>query len=91
MYCNDVHGFLSGMNCVYESSELRLFIDSSMANLTCVLLSNAVKFGSIPIEHSVSMKKSYETMQIVLTKLDYSKHNWVICGDLKVLNMLLGQ
>ena len=30
------------------------------------------------------MKESYETMQVVLTKLDYSKHNWVIWGDLKV-------
>ena len=37
------------------------------------------------------MKESYKTMQVVLTKLDYSKYNWVICGDLKVLSMLLEQ
>ena len=43
------------------------------------------------IGHSVSMKESYKAMQVVLTKLDYSKNNWVICGDLKVFSMLLGQ
>ena len=77
------------MNCVYETSEWRLFIDSSNSSLKCVLLNNGGKYASIPIGNSVSMKESYETIQRVLTKLDYSEHNWVICGDLKVLNMLL--
>ena len=88
VYCNDMHGL---MNCVCEPSEWRLFIGSSMASLKCVFFSNEGKYASIPIGHSVFMKESYETMQVVLTKLDYSKHNWVICGDLKVLSMLLGQ
>ena len=84
MYCNDEHDLLSGMNCIYKP-EWRLFINSSMTSLKCVLVSNAGKYASIPIGHSVSMKESYKTMPVVLTKLDYSKHNRVICGDLKVL------
>ena len=38
VYCNDEHGLLSGINCVYEPSEWRLFIDSSVASLKRVLL-----------------------------------------------------
>lgn len=30
-------------------------------------------------------------MKLVLEKIKYSEHNWQICGDLKILNMILGQ
>ena len=37
------------------------------------------------------MKESYDSMKQVLEKLKYSEHNWKICGDLKIVCMLLGQ
>ena len=37
------------------------------------------------------MKKSYDSMKQVFEKLKYSEHNWKICGDLKIVCMLLGQ
>lgn len=79
------------MGCEYKSAEWRLFIDSSKVSLKCVLLHNGNKFASFPIGHSVQLKESYSTMKLVLAKVKYEDHKWVICGDLKVLSMLLGQ
>jgi len=37
------------------------------------------------------MKESYETMKLLLLKLQYSVHAWKIFVDVKVLNLLTGQ
>ena len=37
------------------------------------------------------MKEIYENMKSILDKIKYAEHEWVICGDLKVLSILLGQ
>ena len=79
------------MGTSYTPSEWRLFIDSSKRSLKCVLLHNGNKLASIPIGHSVQMKETYENMKIILDRIKYAEHDWVICGDLKVLAMLLGQ
>ena len=56
-----------------------------------MLLSNGNQYASIPIGHSVFLKESYQTMDFVLKKIKYNEHNWMICGDLKVISILLGQ
>jgi hypothetical protein len=33
----------------------------------------------------------YDNLKNVLEKVQYSLHEWMICGDFKVLSMLLGQ
>ena len=75
----------------YTPLEWRLFIDSSKRSLKCVLLHNGNKLASIPIGHSVQMKETYENIKTILDRIKYAEHDWVICGDLKVLSMLLGQ
>ena len=37
------------------------------------------------------MKKTYENIKTILDRIKCTEHEWVICGDLKVLSMLLGQ
>jgi hypothetical protein len=69
----------------------RLFIDSSKGSLKAVLLHNGSKYASVPVGHSVHLKESYENLALVLIKLNYTDHRWIICDDLKVLSMLLGQ
>lgn len=91
VFCDDIKGLLAAMGCQYQPHEWRLFIDSSKRSLKCVLLHNGNKFASIPIGHSVHLKESYENMKKVLQKLKYREHKLTICGDLKVLSMLLGQ
>ena len=75
----------------YDSKEWRLFIDSSKRSLKCVLLHNGNKFAAVPIGHSTSLKEQYQNVKLVLDKIAYFDHNWVICVDLKMVNFLLGQ
>ena len=37
------------------------------------------------------MKEQYDAIKRVLERINYSKHQWVICVDLKMVNFLLGQ
>lgn len=75
----------------YKKEEWRLFIDSSKTSLKAVLLHNGNTHASLPVGHSVHMKENYENLEIFLNKIDYATHDWMLCGDLKVICMLLGQ
>jgi len=92
VFCNDIGNLLkkTGLS-EYNPSEWRLFIDSLKRRLKCVLLNNGNKYGSIPIGHSNMMKEEYKAVSLVLEKINYREHQWVICVDLKVVNFLLGQ
>lgn len=91
VYCSYIPALNNEFGIDYKKEDWRLFIDSFKTSLKAVLLHNGNTFASIPVGHSVHMKESYENLEIVLTKIDYSGHGWMICGDLKVLCMLLSQ
>ncbi len=94
VYCTDISGLIStlgGGSLDYNASDWRLFIDSSKRSLKAVLLHNAGLYASVPIAHSVHLKESYENMQLLLEKINYVEHEFIVCGDLKVICMLLGQ
>lgn len=91
VYCSDIPGLMNEFGVEYKKEDWRLFIDSSKTSLKAVLLHNGNTYASIPVGHSVHMKESYENLEIVLNKIGYSAHGWMICGDLKVTCMLLGQ
>ena len=73
------------MGTSYTPSEWKLFIDSSKRSLKCVLLHKKNKLVSVPIGHLLQMKETYENMKTILDRIKYTEHEWVICGDLKVL------
>ena len=90
VYCHEVSGLLEKMGLTeYFPHDWRLFTDSSKRSLKCVLLHNGNKLGSIPIAHSTKMKEDYNTISLVLEKIKYHEHHWVICVDLKMVNFLL--
>lgn len=37
------------------------------------------------------MKEQYENLAIILAKIRYEDHQWLVCGDLKIISMILGQ
>jgi hypothetical protein len=37
------------------------------------------------------MKEEYKAISLLLEKVNYQEHQWVICVDLKMVNFLLGQ
>jgi len=68
----------------------RLFIDLFKLSLKAVLLHNGNTLPSIPVGHSVHNEESYENMKILMEAINYDKFKWQICGDLKVIALLLG-
>jgi hypothetical protein len=91
VYCCNVPGLMQKFGVEYKVNEWRLFIDSSKRSLKAVLLHNSNNYNSLPIGHSVHFKESYQNFELVLTKIGHTASEWMICGDLNVLCMLLGQ
>jgi hypothetical protein len=91
VYCSNIEGLMSELGASYEASDWRLFIDSSKRSLKAVLLHNGNELASVPIAHSVEMTETYDNMKCLLTSIKYHQLEWLICGDLKVISLLLGQ
>jgi hypothetical protein len=88
-FCYDVNGVMTALGIKYDPQEWRLFIDSSRLSLKAVLLHNGNQHPSIPVGHAVYVNETYENLK-QLNKLEYSKYGWHICGDLKVVSLLMG-
>ena len=89
-FCTDVNGLMQHLGYEHTPDEWRLFIDSSKVSLKAVLLHNGNTKPSVPVAHAVGMKETYDSMEILLKVINYSDHNWNICGDLKVISLLVG-
>jgi len=59
-------------------------------SLKIVLLHNGNRFPSVPLAHAANMKESYESMKLLLGKIKYDEFKCKLCGDLKVVALLLG-
>jgi len=89
-FCADIDGLMCELGYEHVSEEWRLFIDSSKASLKAVLLHNGNKKPSVPVAHAVGLKETYESMEKILKLTHYADHKWNLCGDLKVVALLLG-
>ena len=75
----------------YDTLQWRLFIDSNKSSLKAVSLHNWNQYASLPMAHSVTLKEKYDDLALILKKIKYEDHGWMICGDLKVISTLLDQ
>lgn len=91
VYWYDVPGLVGHMGKEYDPGDWRLFIDSSTRSLKAVLLFNDKKVASLHIGHSVTLKECYATMPLLLNNIQYQNHKWLLCGEPKVLSILLGK
>ena len=89
-YCTNIPGLFTSLGLSHNPSDWCLFIDSSKRSLNGVLLHNGNKYPSFPIAHSVHLKESYENMELLLEAITYSEYQWSLCGDLKVIGLLMG-
>jgi len=90
VFCSDVCSIMEVLGNEYNPDQWRLFIDSSRVSLKVVLLHNGNRFPSVPLAHAANMKESYESMKLLLEKIKYDEFKWKLCGDLKVVALLLG-
>ena len=81
---------MSTFKVQYIAENWKLFIDSSKRSIKAVLLHNGNKYASIPAGHSVQLKETYGNLALILDKLKYKEFEWKVCGDLKVISMILG-
>jgi hypothetical protein len=88
--CIDIDGLMQILNINHNPLDWPMFIDSSKLSLKAVLLHNGNKLPSIAGSHSVHNKESYEKMKVLMEAINYDKFKWQICGDLKVIALLLG-
>jgi len=88
--CYDVDGLMNALGNKHDPQQWRLFIDSSKHPPNLVLLHNGKQHPSIPVGHAVYMKVTYENLKQLLNILQYSKYGCHICGDLKVVSLLMG-
>ena len=92
MYCNKFPKFVHKLGLSeHDPSEWRLFIDAAKRSLKGVPLHNENVFGPVPVAHSVLLKESYENLKTLPFWVKYQKHDWQVCGNLRILSMLLGQ
>jgi len=74
----------------FNQDQCRLFIDWSKVSLKVVLIHNGNRFSSVPLALSANMKERYESMELLLGKIKNDEFKWKLCGDLKVVGLLLG-
>ncbi|GBM13360.1 hypothetical protein AVEN_159779-1 [Araneus ventricosus] len=89
VYCSNIPGLIASFKVQYKPDEWRLFIEASKRGLKTVLLHNGNEYDSVPVGHSVHLKECYENLDFILNQLSYLDHKWAVCGDLKVISMLL--
>lgn len=90
-YCNDVVGLFTEMGMDdYDANEWRLFIDGSTSSLKAVLLHVTNKKPAIPLALGTGIKECYDTLNMIINDIKYFDHNWKVCCDLKVVNILQG-
>ena len=85
-----MEGLFSAVGINHNPTQWRLFIDSSTKNLKAVLLHNCNIYSSILLAYSLQMKEDYENVKQLLIKINYAQFKWYVCGDFKMLGILLG-
>ena len=67
-----------------------IFINTPKSSLKAVLLHNGNELPSVSVAHSWHMKETYENFETLLKSINYGKYKWSVCGDLKVIRLILG-
>jgi hypothetical protein len=65
-YLKNIEEYFNWLNIDYKPEEWRLFIDSNITSLKCVLLHNTNQFPSIPLLYSSALKENYGDIKKIL-------------------------
>ena len=90
VFCNDVCSVMAVLGHECNPDQWCLFTDSSKVSVKVVLIHNGNRFPSVPLAHAASMKEIYESMKLLLGKIENHEFKWKLYCDLKVVALLLG-
>ena len=88
--CPKVHELMAALIITHDSLEWRLFIHSFKTSLRAVLLHNGNTMPSIPVGYAVHIKETYDNIKVFLKCINCNQHQWQLCGDLKVVALVMG-
>ena len=71
-YCNNIKRLFKKLVEHHKASEWHLFLHSSKKSLKAVFLHNGKIKQSVPVAHSMHLKDSYESIEILLNVLPYN-------------------
>ena len=89
VYCTDVGGIMQKFGYSHRPEEWRLFIYLLKLSLKAVLLHNENMLPSIPVGYAAHIKETYENTKNLLQCINYEQYCWQLCGDFKVIAILL--
>ena len=85
-----MEGLFSAVGIDHDPTQWQLFIDSSTKNLKAALLNTGKIYPSFLLAYSLQMKEDYKNVKQLLIKINYAQFKWYVCGDFKMLGVLLG-
>lgn len=89
-FCKDVPTLIKLITGSYDPDDFLLFLDGSVSGLKVALLKTNGVIPPIPLCLWNNCAESYATVQKVFNDLKYSEHQWKICADFKMLQILMG-
>ncbi|GFX08762.1 uncharacterized protein TNCV_4227821 [Trichonephila clavipes] len=78
------------MNISHDPNNGRSYTDSFKLSLKAVLLHNGNILPFIPIGHSVHVMETDANVKLHLELIKDEDYKWWICGDLKIIALLMG-
>jgi hypothetical protein len=87
VYCCNIPGLTQKFGVEYKVNEWRLSLTFQKKLKSCPFAQRQqLRFITYR-----PLSTPYENLELVLTKIRYTAHDWMICGDLNVLCILLVQ
>jgi hypothetical protein len=80
---------LKAVICTTATTMLH-YLSATQCTLKAVLLHNGNNYASLPIGHSVHLKESYENLELAVTMIGYTAHDWMICGGVEHASRSVG-
>lgn len=65
------------------------FVIRQFSPIKAVLFHNSNINASVHVGPSIQLKEHYENLEVFLKRIAYKDHSWFLCGDLKILGLLV--
>ena len=93
-FCSDIDGLFLSQSVEHRPDDWRLFMDSSSTSFKCFLLHNeedvSKRLPSVLVFIGKGVPEKYAVVEQVLSILNYTRYQWKVQADLKMINIISG-